>query len=202
MSSSAKQYDLSDLNFAIKNKGGTPGIKEVVDSISHENSLNQADTVLFQELGAIAQIIIDTKHEISNVGAESIKDVEIQSATDELDAVIEDTANATDKILNATEEIEKFYEESKLDTTKLLEQITNIYESCSFQDITGQRITKVVSVLKQIEDKIDGLLEVFQNKFTDSKPKEPSTKKDDSLLNGPQLPKDANTQDNIDKFFD
>jgi len=47
------------------------------------------------------------------------------------------------------------------------QEAMKIFEACSFQDITGQRVTKVVTVLRQIEDRVgklyrtasDGVLE-------------------------------------------
>ena len=39
-------------------------------------------------------------------------------------------------------------------STKLMDITTGIYEACNFQDITGQRITKVVTALQQIEGKV------------------------------------------------
>src|SRR3546814_1118636 len=39
--------------------------------------------------------------------------------------------------------------------------VTSIFEACGFQDITGQRITKVVTALQKIETKVDALLNAF-----------------------------------------
>ena len=36
-----------------------------------------------------------------------------------------------------------------------------IFEACSFQDITGQRITKVVSTLTYIEERLHGLQDAW-----------------------------------------
>ena len=44
---------------------------------------------------------------------------------------------------------------------QLQEATTRIYEACSFQDITGQRITKVVSTLKTIEAKVASIVATF-----------------------------------------
>ena len=45
--------------------------------------------------------------------------------------------------------------------TKLQDATTRIYEACSFQDITGQRITKVVTTLKTIEAKVAQIVATF-----------------------------------------
>ncbi len=88
---------------------------------------------------------------------------------------------------------------------KLSEQTTQIYEACNFQDITGQRITKVVRALKHIEERIDALVEAFgpEIKGTASVASaggQPLTEED--LLNGPQLPDKAHDQAAIDALFD
>ena len=89
------------------------------------------------------------------------------------------------------------------------EEVMKVYEACSFQDITGQRITKVVSTLKTIEDKVDRLVEVLGNKLPvdthhseEGDAEEEDTRVgDERLLNGPQMAEDAISQDEIDKLL-
>jgi chemotaxis protein CheZ len=84
--------------------------------------------------------------------------------------------------------------------------VTRVYEACNFQDITGQRITKIVKTLQHIEvelDKIVGLFGDFDG--ADTEPREKKTKpeapSDESLLNGPQLTETAATQEEIDALL-
>jgi chemotaxis protein CheZ len=91
---------------------------------------------------------------------------------------------------------------------KVTEAVTLVYESCNFQDITGQRITKVVRALKHIESKVDALVGAFGEdiaKYKSAHPKgEPAAKDpmaDAALLNGPQLPDNASKQDDIDALL-
>jgi chemotaxis protein CheZ len=85
--------------------------------------------------------------------------------------------------------------------------VTRVYEACNFQDITGQRITKVVKALQHIEQKVDGLLAIFGDglHLATGEGREGSDlsrdEADRKLLNGPQLPDDASTQDEIDKLL-
>ncbi len=76
---------------------------------------------------------------------------------------------------------------------------TRIYEACSFQDITGQRITKVVGTLKTIEAKVAHILHVFAGHAT-ADPRPPPVQ-EGSLLNGPQLPAQAMGQSDIDALL-
>src|SRR5690606_8616053 len=142
------------------------------------------------------------------------RDHHIPSATDELDAVIGATEEATGRILDACEVFSEV--SGKLpaeDAERTMTAVTEIYEACNFQDITGQRITKVVGTLKHIEDKIEQLLEAFgagvstakttaaKQPPAEIKPKASGDKPDADLLNGPQLPGNANSQEDIDAIL-
>jgi chemotaxis protein CheZ len=88
----------------------------------------------------------------------------------------------------------------------ILERVVEIFEACNFQDIAGQRITKVVATLKFIEDHIVNMMEIWGGinalrNFTPAAMAEP--RGGARLLNGPKL--DAETghasQDDIDALF-
>ena len=79
-----------------------------------------------------------------------------------------------------------------------------IYEACSFQDITGQRITKVVNTLKTIEAKVTLIIDTFgMHHWQDIAPsiKTDTQKPDAHLLNGPQMPAAAMAQADIDALL-
>jgi chemotaxis protein CheZ len=81
---------------------------------------------------------------------------------------------------------------------------TKIYEACSFQDITGQRITKVVATLKAIDAKVAQMLTAFGGRArvaTAAAPVVPALDAGESLLHGPQLPAAAMDQTDIDKLL-
>ncbi len=87
---------------------------------------------------------------------------------------------------------------------KLTEIATRIYEASSFQDITGQRITKVLKVLGTIEGKVGQMAVAIGYEADPNAPPSPEESPDseDSLLNGPSMPEVANTQADIDALFD
>lgn len=169
---------------------------------------------LYGELEDLARFIRDARKDLAEIRPEDIRDHHIPSATDELDAVIGATEEATGRILDACEVFSevsgKLPEE---DAERTMNAVTEIYEACNFQDITGQRITKVVGTLKHIEDKIEQLLEAFgagvstaktaaaNQQPAAAKPKATSDKPDADLLNGPQLPGNANSQEDIDAIL-
>lgn len=166
---------------------------------------------LFAELEALAKYIQDAKKEIAALSPDEVKDDFLPTASGELDAIIQATADATNAIMDSTELIEEVTPSLKgKNAEKLMAATTGIYEACGFQDITGQRITKVVNTLKEIEIKVDGLVAVFANKSLGAGKtvkKKPAAKKrtgkttDEDLLNGPQASDKAKSQAEIDALL-
>lgn len=160
---------------------------------------------IYRELSELQTIIQEARQGMNVPDATDITDKHIPVATDELDAVIESTAEATGAIMDACEVIED--RAAQIDGEHgeaIAAQITKIYEACSFQDITGQRITKVVSALKSIEIKVSALMGALEQGTQDHLlPAKPAIEKsEESLLNGPQLPGGGISQADIDKLLE
>ncbi|MEX1147817.1 MAG: protein phosphatase CheZ, partial [Sphingomonadales bacterium] len=84
------------------------------------------------------------------------------------------------------------------------EQIMRIFEACSFQDITGQRISKVVETLTYIEDRasqIRSILGVTDDDTATASPMDPSDNDDSQLLSGPALDGEGIDQNAIDALL-
>lgn len=169
-----------------------------IETVEHES----LETVR-HELHALKEVINGIKGEIAGNGS----GVALPDATDELDAVISGTAEATSTIMDSCEKIENILEDFTSQIPEeaknsIQDKITAIYEACSFQDITGQRVTKVINAIKQIDQKVDHILE--HDKVAHSlelgKPTEEIDEK--SLMNGPQLPGNAISQEEIDKLLE
>ncbi|HZS81999.1 MAG TPA: protein phosphatase CheZ [Stellaceae bacterium] len=175
-------------------------VASVVSSLSGGVSL--ADLQLYREVETLAEYIQTARREIAGVRPDDIRERHIPMATDELDAVVSATAEATGIILGAMEEFERMAAELPPKQAKqIADAVVRVYEACSFQDITGQRITKVVRALKHIEGKIDALLAVFGADLVGAAPAEAEAA-DDKLLNGPALPSAAtNSQADIDAIL-
>lgn len=158
-----------------------------------------------KELSKLSDLIINARHEVSEIQPELIRSKHIPAAADELDAVVGATEEATGQILDAVEHIESIAQELESGLKNDLESAASeIYEACSFQDITGQRISKVVQALKEIESTVAGLIESFGGDSLKMETALSNEKKGEevSLVNGPQLPDLAPTQEEIDKLFD
>ena len=100
--------------------------------------------------------IRNTRHEL---GALRPSGGPILGATaDELEEVVVETARAANEIMAAAEAIEGLMPRVDKDVADaLLAAVTRIYEASAFQDITGQRITKIIRAVLDIETKIDTL---------------------------------------------
>lgn len=170
------------------------------------------DLKLANGLDELVDYIQAAKREIAALGPDEIRREHIPAATDELDAIVAHTEEATGFILDAAERIEGLTAEIPGKTGQALsDAVTSIYEACNFQDITGQRVGKVVATLKHIEERIEALAMVVGDapelaapasgpRRPAGKPAEPSS--DEALLNGPQLPGAGNSQDEIDALLE
>jgi chemotaxis protein CheZ len=170
---------------------------------------------LKSELDLIQEAIDDTKHEIATLHVTGFKGKEMRRVTDELDAVVDGTQSATEQILGAAEEIDQHAStlsamlkgDQELNLSRdIQERVISIFEACNFQDLTGQRITKVVNTLKFIETHIVKMMEIWGGieALRDIKPIViEEAEGDDALLNGPRLASDLGhaSQDDIDALF-
>jgi chemotaxis protein CheZ len=180
-------------------------VEEVVSSLT--GSLSLSEIKLYQELETLALVIQAAKREIAMIQPHDIPHHHIPLATDELDAVVAATAAATGVILDEAEVLEKLGATLQPEArAQITDSVTKIFEASNFQDITGQRITKVVKTLRYIETKIHGLLEAFGDQvehFVPPVEPEPETEADADrrLMAGPQLPGNANSQADIDAIL-
>src|SRR5690348_6467473 len=110
-------------------------VEAVVSSLSGDMSV--ADLKLYHELEQLARYIQAAKREIAEIQPHDISE-RIPAATDELDAVVDHTAEATGTILDAAESMEKLCAKMPSETGNLIAgAVTRIYEACNFQDVTG-----------------------------------------------------------------
>ena len=132
----------------------------------------------------------------------STANVQMFSTTaDELEEIVTETARAANRIMDAAETIERAAAEAPQPLAgTLTDAVTSIYEASAFQDITGQRITKIVRALQSLENKLNSLVCAFGP--LEGGEDAPARDGDAALLNGPQLEKNASSQTDIDALFD
>lgn len=185
-------------------------VSEVMGSIEGEmtpDSLHVKD-----ELKGLLEYIDHAKSELSALRPKEYGTNKIPAASSELDAIVKNTEEAAEKIMDCADEIGELAEKCDEEVKLKLEGISiNLFEASGFQDITGQRITKVFTTLAHLEEKLSSLADAIGDNDVDEKVEEPDVgifdKDFDSMtnedfLNGPQLEADAQDQDAIDALFD
>jgi chemotaxis protein CheZ len=165
------------------------------------------------EVEAIAARITLTKQEIANLRHPLAKEDKLHSASMELSAVVKSTEEATSAIMGVAEHLDEIAREIATHVTdsyiisrlnEMTDHITKLFEACSFQDLTGQRITKVVKTIDYIEERIETMQVIWGRRDIEKMPmaEDGIIKKDGDLdLHGPQAATEAISQDDIDKLF-
>ena len=151
---------------------------------------------LVSQLRMLAEFIESARSELAATRPDDIVGQHLPAASDELDAIVLHTAEATGLILDECETLEEAAQGSPLRAV-VTGATARIYEACSFQDITGQRVAKIVHTLKAIEAKVDEMVRVFGAiPATAGASHHPA-----ALLNGPQHRGLAMEQQEIDALL-
>jgi chemotaxis protein CheZ len=160
------------------------------------------------EIRKLAEFIVAARREILSINAEKgeNKEKNLQLASMELNEVVRHTEEATNKIMDETDAIQRLcgvFTEG--DVAKSISQhALTILETCSFQDITGQRIRKVMRTLEEIEIRVANLIKLFGGNLPAGMYEAIKTgneRPDEHLMEGPQLRNKAKSQAEVDKLF-
>ena len=79
----------------------------------------------------------------------------------ELEAVVQATEAAANTIMEAAEAIQDFVSSGARDAESaaaIVARVGAIFEACSFQDVTGQRIRRAIQHLQQVETMLETML--------------------------------------------
>jgi chemotaxis protein CheZ len=79
----------------------------------------------------------------------------------ELEAVVQDTETAANQIMEAAEVIGDWVHSEHRDPAALglvAEKVNIIFEACTFQDITGQRVRRAIEHLKRVETMLSDIM--------------------------------------------
>lgn len=164
------------------------------------------------QLSEMKSSIDKTKSEIAALHKPGQTEDKFTSAAMELDAIVQATEVATNNILGAGEDIDEFVRLIKERVTDVksqdhLDSISNlvigIFENCNFQDVTGQRIGKVVNTINYLEERILTMIDIWgEEEFAGIELAEDARTEDEKLLEGPQLDGQGISQNDIDSLFD
>lgn len=169
---------------------------------------DEAAPDLIAELAQIRGAIVRQKRDLKDLLNDGDQNRMVRAA-DELGAAVDGMETATQKILNAAEQIDdsaKALTAALMDNFKrgvaqdIQDQVVTIFEACNFQDLAGQRIGKVMATLDAVERKVTAMLARYEG-LNAATPETPSAGA--GLLNGPKLDGDAGhaSQSDIDKIF-
>ncbi|MFT6580724.1 MAG: chemotaxis protein CheZ [Alphaproteobacteria bacterium] len=137
-----------------------------------------------------------------------------ETVSQHLEEIIGSTEDATNTILENVEAINELTEKIRLSgamgmvpllRNQIYERATNTIENCTFQDITGQRVSRIIQSLDFVEQRVNAMIELMGRADIESLgitlPDSDQREGDDALLNRPQLPGEEISQDEIDKIF-
>ncbi len=135
--------------------------------------------------------------------------IRLSEAIDHLGEVVAESEAATHRILEVVERIEATAARGRGARAQALQRdATEILEAANFQDITGQRVNKVLKTIQMLATSLDETAAAFEQfglghpDREESRDSQDPGNDDDSLMHGPQLAQDALSQDDIDALFD
>ncbi|MCG8507076.1 MAG: protein phosphatase CheZ [Sphingomonadales bacterium] len=161
------------------------------------------DTTIYKEFVSLSDYIENARSEIVALTPDADANARIPRAGLELDAIVQQTESATNTIMEATEDIMSANANRGDDADPDVDAAAlKIFEACSFQDITGQRISKVVETLTHIEGRLDevkSVMGITSEEIAAAQPDE--LDKSDPLARGPALEGEGIDQNEVDALM-
>lgn len=177
---------------------------------NHEHKENE---LLKQEMYGLFNHIQKIRREIASIRNPNMQTDHFTQMSDELDAIVAATESATETIMERVENIDEIVADvfEKVENQELKEKlgsvpdiIGDIFEACSFQDITGQRVTKIVKSLQYIENRVNSLISAWGKDALSKLDIHPPPETDEykKYLHGPSGKGEGVCQDDVDNFFE
>ncbi|UUX51751.1 protein phosphatase CheZ [Nisaea acidiphila] len=220
---SSLRTELSEIRKAIGMTGVTVPVTEtpaVEETVAEAAPVDESDVDhdLRIEIAQMVRSIGRAKSQIAAIKHPMSAEDQMQTASLQLDTIVQTTENATNEIMSSVDSIEGTLKQihgftlDDPEVQQLIDQASNqlisIIEACSFQDLTGQRINQVVKTLRFIESRILAMidiwggLEAFKDLPIPKEEGEEEAGEEDDLLNGPALGSAGLSQEDIDALFD
>lgn len=169
--------------------------------------LRTIDAATYREFKSIADYIGFLRSEISALQPNDMRAKRIPAAGEELSAIVSATEAAGNAIMARAEAVMSA-EPADLGGFKAFvdEQMLGIFEACSFQDLTGQRINKVVKTLEQIETRVARFAVATKAQdtegFANDAEAADAERRERLLIHGPLPAGDGMQQSEIDKMLE
>lgn len=172
-------------------------------ALHDSRSQTSSPSAMVRELLDIADYIANLRDAIALLRANELTRDRLPMVHEELSEVVAATAGATNSIMGTAEAILGLAEGPDY-RAEVEARIYDIFESCAFQDITGQRIAKVAEAMSQLEGRLarfSTAVKARDASGVDDSEVERRTRSETLLLNGPQVGGPATAQDAIDALF-
>jgi chemotaxis protein CheZ len=165
------------------------------------------DGAIRRELNDIADYIQSLRREISALQANDLRHRRIPAAGQELAAIVAATEQASNTIMECAEAaMAADPSDPAAYKAFVIERMTAVFEACAFQDITGQRIGKVIETLEHIEVRVSRFADATGAKDANG----PASDKEAAeverklrlFIHGPPLAGDGAGQGEIDKIIE
>jgi len=167
------------------------------------------------EVVGLVRYVERLRKEIANLALGKDADkTSFETMSDQLGAIVTATEHASDTIMEASEniiniadqlDIHMATDEQKQSTDNIRKNAVNVLEACSFQDIAGQRVTKILNSLQFVENRVEKMIEVFGSEalleLAENIPK-PEGAQHEVEMHGPALGDEGISQEEIDALFD
>lgn len=161
------------------------------------------------DAGDLDRAIARASEELASPRAGGATAFEFGFATGQLDATLTHTEAATDCILDVCEMLDRVARDlgelrgrrTRAASAQLREATRRIYEACGFQDITGQRITRVVDVINGMETGIARIISALGPAEAGPTMARARAGARPRPLDGPQAPASAMAQVEVDRLM-
>jgi chemotaxis protein CheZ len=170
------------------------------------------DKAVRGEIAKLIRMLGQLKAELAQLKHPKLEEDRFKTATSELDMIVASTEDATASVLSQSEIIQaaagRLPEEGDHGNVRAEIEVAalEIMQACSFQDLTGQRTTKVIRALREVEGRVATMVELWgREAFLDVDLPEAAASGEDqdaALLNGPAATGQGLSQDDIDALFD
>ncbi len=180
-------------------------VGELMAGLQREDEAEQARLV--KEIRDLVSFIERAKDELVAMQPRTMAATRLPKAREQIDAVVSHTEEAASTIMDAAEELGELAAEAGENWTERIQEIsTRLFEASSFQDLTGQRLTKVLGVLNEVENRLASLAEAIGDEHVATEEEtaldeEGEVVNEAALTHGPQLAGQGHSQDEIDALL-
>ncbi|NVK20261.1 MAG: protein phosphatase CheZ [Methylocystaceae bacterium] len=174
--------------------------------------------ILAEQIRHLVLYITKIKSELAAIKHPKSSVDHFNTVAEQLNTICETTEDATNTIMESAEGIltavdelsaNVKYDEAQQSCNTIMDSTNKIFESCSFHDLTGQRISKIVRIMNRLEGTLDSLVKIVGPKGLEEMPIDSDEtiedvigmKDGDIAMHGPQTMNEAVSQDDIDALF-